>query len=68
MWIIKGALTVVGFLSKLIQAAELALAYRAGVQHQVLADKSADITKLQAEAVAAANAGTATNALDQNKF
>lgn len=64
----KAALTVVSFVSKLLSALELALAYRAGTQHQVLADKSADIAKLQAEAQAAANAGDAQTALDKHEF
>jgi hypothetical protein len=68
VWIIKGVLTLVSFVSKVIQVLELWLAYRAGQQHQILADRSADVTKLQAEAQAAANAGTAQDALSKGKF
>jgi hypothetical protein len=65
---ILGILNVIGFISQLITGLEVWLAYKGGVQHQVLADKAADISKLQAEAVARANAGSASDALKRHDF
>lgn len=64
MWILKGILTVVSFVSKAIQALELALAYRAGVHAQVLADRNLQLQKLMAEAQAGANAPASPSDVD----
>lgn len=68
MGIVLAALKGLAAIGKIIQAVELWLAYKAGLQHQVLADKSADIAKLQAEANAVAQAGTAQEALKKGDF
>ncbi len=66
--ILKAITTFLGFFGRAIQAVEMWLARKSGIEHQLLADKSADIAKLQAEAVARANAGSAIDALKRHDF